>query len=196
MADSKKTKDPKDDGKKKKSLGKKLLVLFLILAVLAAIAIPAYLLFMSKKPAKIQTSTLPVEIIAFCFEKLPDLYATFLSLDEEIRLTQKEIKRIQMVGETYPEQKKIADAELKGWTSNLNTLTKIMTDFEKELQVFYVSYRVNTETGQTLMDEKKEALKQNVEAVIAQSKTLTDKLRAINEAKSFFEKTRDRLFNK
>lgn len=180
---------------KKRSPAKKLLILFIVLIVVSSVSIPAYLFFVSKKPASIRTSTLPAEIISFCFNKLPDLYTSLLALDEEIRLTQREIDRINAVGDTYPDQKKIAENELKGWTGNLKALTKCMTDYEKELQVLYVSFRVNTESGKALMDKSKEPLNQKVETVITQSKTLTDKLRAIDEARSFFEKTRDRLFN-
>lgn len=183
-----------DSGKKKKTSRKKIVIIVLILMILAAGGSAAYLFILSKNPVKISTSDLPVEMVAFCFEKLPSLYETLLALNEEITLTQNEITRIGNVGSTYPDQKKIADSETKSWAANLTALKKSQAEFEKQIEILYVSYRVNPETGQVLMDEKKDALKEKVDVVVTQSKTMTDKLRAIAEARSFFEKTRDRIF--
>ncbi|MBU1169576.1 MAG: hypothetical protein KKD44_08435 [Proteobacteria bacterium] len=182
--------EPKE---KKKGSRKKVLLLVLLLLVLVCGVVVVYILFFSKKPAVITTSHLPKEIIVFSFDELPGLYEKLLSLNEEIILTQKEIDRIETVATTYPDQRKIADTEKKSWTVNLAALNKCLTDFEKQMEMLYVSYQVNPETGKTLMDEKKDDLEKTVETVVNQSKTMTDKLRAIENAKSFIEKTKDKF---
>lgn len=186
--------DDKDTKKKAKKSSRKKMILALVLTVALALSGAAvYLFLMGNKPAVMETIDLPPEIVAFSFERLPDAYAMLVSLDEEIRRTEGEIARISAVGETYPDQKKIAEAEAKAWTANLSALTKIRSEFEKQIEMLYVSVTVNPETGQALIDEKKDEFLKKTEAVIVQSKTLTDKLRAIDEARSFFEKTRDRF---
>jgi flagellar basal body-associated protein FliL len=186
--------DDKDTKKKAKKASRNKLIMALVIGMVIVLSGAAvYLFLMSKKPATLDAIALPPEIVLFSFERLPDAYGMLVTLDEEIRRTEAEIARISAVGETYPDQKKIADAESKAWTANLSALSKIRTEFEKQIEMMYVSVQVNPETGQALIDEKKDEILKKTEAVIVQSKTMTDKLRAIDEARSFFEKTRDRF---
>lgn len=178
----------KSDSPKKKSSKKKTILILFGLLFLVSAGGAGYVFYLKNTPAKVPSSELPVEIIAFSYKQLPDLYQAILSLDEEISYTEKEMERIRKVGQTYPDQKKITDGELKAWTANLSALNKSRIAFEKELKALYVSYRVNAETGQALIDEKKDGLKTMAEQVVSQSKTLTDKLRAIEEARGFIEK--------
>lgn len=177
---------------KKTSKKKTILILFAVLFLVSA-AGGGYVVYLKNTPEQIPSSELPVEIISFAFKNHPDLYQAILDLDEEITYTQNEIDRIGNVGKTYPDQQKIAETEKKAWTANLSSLTKCRIDFEKQLKALYVTYRVNPETGQAMIDEKKEALTTMVEQVVTQSKTLTDKLRAIEDAKGFIEKFTDKL---
>lgn len=186
----------KGSSDKKGSPKKKILIIVLILILLVSGITVAYFLWFTDKPQHFANSELPQEIIAFSFVHLPELYGEISALDEEITYNKNEMDRIETVGNTYPDQKKIADTELKTWSANLAALTKCRLEFEKELKMIYVSYQVNPESGQALMDEKKEPLKSLVDPVVTQSKTLTDKLRAIEEAKGFLEKTTDKLFKK
>jgi flagellar basal body-associated protein FliL len=178
---------------KKKSSLKIILVVILILLLLAAAGAGGVFFLLTQK-AGIVKSTLPPEILSFLQKQLPELYSSFAILDEEIVLTDNEMIRIAKIGDTFPEQKKIADTEYKIWESNMKALQKGQADFEKEIQVFYVSYQVNPETGKTLMDEKRDALKQNLESLVTSSKPLTDKLRELEAKKPFLQRTIDKLF--
>jgi len=178
---------------KKKSSLKIILVVILILLLLAAAGTGGVFFLLTQK-AGIVKSALPPEILSFLQTQLPELNSSFAILDEEIVLTDNEMIRIAKIGDTFPEQKKIADTEYKIWESNMKALQKGQADFEKEIQVFYVSYQVNPETGKTLMDEKRDALKQNLESLVTSSKPLTDKLRELEAKKPFLQRTIDKLF--
>ncbi|MFA6012147.1 MAG: hypothetical protein WC799_19305 [Desulfobacteraceae bacterium] len=179
--------------KNKKSSFKIILIVFLILLLLTAAGAGGVFFLLNKK-AGIVKSALPPEILSFLEKQLPELYSSFAILDEEIVLTDNEMIRIAKIGDTFPEQKKIADTEYKIWESNMKALQKGQADFEKEIQVFYVSYQVNPETGKSLMDEKRDSLKQNLESLVTSSKPLTDKLRELEAKKPFLQRTLDKLF--
>ena len=184
-------KGTKDSGSKKSPAKKTLLVitvLFLITAGGGAI----WFFLSSKTPEIIENSTLPPEILYFTYQRLPDAYLVLAKLSQEITLTENEMARITLIGDNYPDQKKIADIENRAWAGNLSTLKKGLDDVEKEIRVFYVTYQVNSATGKTLIDEKKDALKQTMESLVTGSKTMTDKLREREAGKSFFQRTRER----
>jgi len=198
MFKKKKDKEPENQTEgsgapKKKSSFKIILIVFMVFLLLAA-AGSGGVFFLLNKKAGIVKSALPPEIMSFLEKQLPELYSSFAILDEEIVLTDNEMIRIAKIGDTFPEQKKIADTEYKIWESNMKTLQKGQADFEKEIQIFYVSYQVNPETGKTLMDEKRDSLKQNLESLVTGSKPLTDKLRELEAKKPFFQRTLDKLF--
>lgn len=186
----------KDSSGNKKKSKNKLIIILLVITLLVSGLAAGYFLFLKDQPASFENSELPNEIVAFAYARLPDLYSEIAAIDDEISYTKREINRIETVGKTYPDQVKIADTELKTWNANLASLDKCRIEFEKQLKMLYVSYQVNPETGQALMDEKTEPLKSLVDPVVTASKVLTDKLRVIDAAKGFIEKITDKFLKK
>ena len=185
----------KTGGKSKlKTILKRLLILFFILVLVGVGGFFGYLHLFAPKPGVVAKSELPEEILIFAFEIIPEIHADVVAISEEIQFTEIEIKRIETIEKKFPEQKKITDTEKKLWEKNLSELNKFRLKHEKEVRDIYVSYRVNIETGLKLIEEKKEEMKKTAGELITPSKTLTDKLRAIEEAKSFWDKLKEKVF--
>ncbi len=178
--------------KKKKKVFKILLIVVLISLTLSGLGAGGVYYLMTRTPP-IAKSTLTPEALSFLEKQLPELYSGYALLDQEMVMTDNEMIRIAKIGETFPEQQKIADTEYKIWETSMKALQKGQADFEKEIQVFFVSYQVNPETGKTLMDEKKDTLKQNLDGLLAASKPLTDKLREIEAKKPMPQRILDQL---
>ncbi len=183
-------------GKKKKGkpILKKLLIILLILGLLSGGGFFGYLYLHTKQQEVIPKSDLPEEILRLTYKIMPEIHADVVTISEEIIFTENEIKRIENIEKKNPDQKKITDTEKKLWDKNLKELNKFRLKHEKEIRDIYVSYRVNTETGLKLIDEKKEELKKSSNEVLKPSKKLTDKIRAIEEAKSFMDKLKEKVF--
>lgn len=198
MAKKKKT-DVEDIGadesepRKKRSMLKPIL-LGVCLLLLATAAATGWVFYMMTREAPILKSALTPESLYFLRQHLPELYADFARLDEEILLTYNEMTRIEKIAEAFPEQKKIPDTEYRIWESSMKTLQKGQSDFEKNIQILFVSYQVNPETGQVLMEEKRDALKQNLESLVSASRPLTDKLRELESKKPFVHRMKARIF--
>lgn len=187
------TKDKTTTSKRKLPL-KKIIVTLLALGGLFGIGFTVYVFLFAKSPGKIKKATLPKEILVFTYKQMPEVHAGLVTINDEIVITEKEIERINAIEKQFPDQNTITGSEKKIWEGNLASLSKFMAQLEKEIQIVYVSFRVNQETGATLIESRKEELKQSVESVSVPSKELTDKLRAREEAKGFLEKTKDKLF--
>lgn len=124
---------------------------------------------------------------------MPQVHAGVRAISDEIVLTENEIIRLEEIEKNFPDQGKITKAEKKVWDKNFSSLTKFLEKHEKEIQTLYVSYRVNQETGQILIDEKKEALSTASGNIVESSKILTDKIRALEEAKSLLDKAKESI---
>jgi len=177
-----------------KSIIKKMLILFFLISLFAAGGFFGYLYLLADKPGVVVKSELPKEILLFSFNVMPLIHADIVSICEEIEFTEGEIKRIDDIAKEFPAQKRITDTERKLWGKNLLNLNKFRIKQEKEIRDIYVSYRVNIETGLKLIEEKKEELNKSAGEIITPSKELTDKLRAVDEAKSFLDKLKEKVF--
>ena len=139
--DQRKKKNPGESNtggpqKKRTWLPKKLIrLLLIVLVVLFVVGLSAYFVFnLYVNPAKTGTGktkytqiklthvNLPEEMLEFSFYQLPDLYIALVAYDNEMRLFDEEIARIDAIGQAYPDQKKIADKEKKTWERAQNTL--------------------------------------------------------------------------
>ena len=198
MAKKKKT-DAEDTGTeesarpKKRSLFKPILLVVCLL-LLSAAAATGWVYYMLNRETPILKSNLAPETLSFLKRQMPELYAGFALLDEEIVLTYNEMTRIEKIAEAFPEQKKIPDTEYKIWESSMKSLQKGQADFEKNIQIIFVSYQVNPETGQALMEEKRDALKENLDNLVSASKPLTDKLRELEAKKPYIQRMKARIF--
>lgn len=172
---------------------KLILIIVAVLLVLSA-AVAGWVFYMINREAPVQNSNLPPETMQFMRKMIPELYTGYSKLDEEMVLTAQEMTRIEKISEIYPEQKKIPDTEYRLWESNLKALVKTQSDFEKNIQIIYVSFQVNQTSGTTLIEEKKDLLKQNLEEQVVSSKQLTDRLRELELKKPFITRMKAKIF--
>lgn len=187
------TTDDSEPKKKRKIPFKKILFFFMIVLLLTGGGAAIYYLYFTDKPGEIEKSGLSKEILVFTFNFMPEVHTGIKSINDEVIITEKEIERIKEIEKTYPDQEKITTSEKKIWDKNLLTLTTFLVKQEKEIKDIYVSYQVNKETGQKLIDEKKEALATASIEVITPSTVLTEKIKAIEAAKGFLDKIKDFL---
>lgn len=179
--------------KKRKIPFKKIFIFFLIITLLVGGGAAVFYIYFTDKPGEIKKSGLSKEILVFTFNFMPGVHTGIKSLNDEIIITEKEIERIKEIEKEYPDQEKITTSEKKIWDKNLLILTSFLVKQEKEIKDIYVSYQVNKETGQKLVDEKKEALATASTEVITPSTVLTEKIKAIEAAKGFLDKIKDFL---
>ena len=100
---------------KKKFITKKRI--FILLRVLSAVGASSFLVyflyFTEKAPEKVIYEKrelihvkLPQEMLKFSFDHFPDLYIFLVTFNTEVSLFDREIERIERLGQKYPEQKK------------------------------------------------------------------------------------------
>ena len=185
----KKNKEPKEapekkeEGKpRKRRFSPKLL--FAVL-VLLTVGVLAGLYFTGIFPAKAVNGALPslekVEIdeplLKFTNARLPEIYERLAAINGEILLIEKEIARIQEIEKAFPGQKKITSSEIKAWDRTRKNLQKSLSNLEKNIEQFYVAYRVNREKGEKLMESKKASLTGSVDGVLGPARKQTERLK-------------------
>ena len=168
---------PRKKTKKKfPKLSPKQLMVFLVLPALAAAAawvghawfftgtgekLPEY------KNIPMPHVSLPEEMRRFCFEQMPDLYKAFVAYNDTVTLFDHEIARIAEIGENYPEQKKIADAEKKVWKRSKDRLLNAFSKIEDTVKQMYVLFQVNEEQGLAMIQEKNDDLVSTAQDALA-----------------------------
>ncbi len=176
--------EKKPEKKKRKKLSKKLFfIVFLVLLALGASVFVVYkFYFAPKDPESLKTVyqkielkhiNLPEEMIRFCFDHFPDLYAAILDCNSEIGLIDKEIARIDEIAKKYPEQGKIAEKEKAVWEKTKINLQKSFLKIEKAVKEIYVLFRVNKEQAMVQINEKNKELTELAEAALAPARELT-----------------------
>ncbi len=157
-------------------LSPKRLMVFLVLpAIVAAAAWVGYAWFFSdpgEKPPEYKNIpmphvSLPEEMRRFCFNQMPDLYKAFAAYNDTVTLFDHEIARITEIGENYPEQKKIADAEKKVWERSKDRLLNAFSKIEDTVKQMYVLFQVNEEQGLAMIQEKKDDLVNTAQDALA-----------------------------
>ena len=146
----------------KKGLFKKLIILLLILGLLGGGGFFAYTKFFLSsdnqndqgyQPVTLAHVSLPEEMLAFCFARMPDLYDALVAFNGEMDLFEAEIARIDAVSAKYPDQKKIADGQKKLWEKGKDSLRKTFEKLEKPIKETFVLFQVNQVAGQEKIDE-------------------------------------------
>jgi len=165
---------------------KRILILVLILFVFGAAAGVVYKLhFTPKDPETLKVSyhklelkhiSLPEEMVKFCFDQFPELYAAILICNNEIILMDKEIARIDEIAKKYPEQGKIAEKEKAVWEKTKINLQKGFLKIEKPVKEIYVLFNVNKEQAMIQINEKNKELTELAGAALAPAQELTKKL--------------------
>lgn len=167
---------------------KKRIFLFFIILLLGGGGYAGYSFFFAQKEnkpvyakKKLEHITLPDEMLRFTFDHFLPLYQAFLAFNSEVILLDKEIQRIDDVGQKYPEQMKIADREKKVWEKSKDALLKAFSKIEKPIREIYVLYQVNPDQGKDMASEKSPELIQSAEEALAAAREQTDKLRQSQE---------------
>ena len=109
----------------------------------------------------------------------------------------KEINRINKVGETYPDQNKIAEKEKKDWIKAKEKVEKAFIKIEKGIKELYVLYNVNKEEGLKKIEEKNTELISQANEVLKTLDPYIEKIGANKEKEpqGFINKTMYKIKN-
>jgi len=171
---------------KKKSLLKKLIIFLIILSILGGGGFFAYTKFFSNfgtedgqvyQPVPLAHVTLPDEMLAFCFDRMPELYDALVAFNGEMDLFKAEIARIDAVATKYPDQKKIVDGQKKVWNKGMQSLKKAFEKLEKPIRETFVLFQVNQAQGQEKIDQTAEQMIQAANEALEKSQELTAPLK-------------------
>lgn len=175
--------------KKKDRLGliKKLVFIVLILGAVGGAGFFVYTTYFTEpdpnirvyKPLELAHVNLPPEMVEFSFDKFPLFYEALVAYNGEINLFDREIARIEAIGEQYPDQKKIADSQKKIWEKGKNTLIKGFAKLEKPVKETYVLYQVNQTQGEARIAEKTDDLTSTAQEAVKVSREQTAVLKAM-----------------
>lgn len=175
---------PEKPKKKRRFPLKKAFLLMTLLAVMASAGFAGYTFFFKKKETgrtytapNLPHITLPQEIIKFSFENLPDLYDAFVRFNREITLLDGEIKRIETIGATYPDQSGIANREKKIWENARKKSAQSFGKIEKSVKALYVTFQVNPASGRARMEEEKAELATDANKALEPVTALTDRIK-------------------
>ena len=174
--DPKEKSEVKSDTPKKKSFFtiKKLIIIPVVIILIAGLSFFVYKMFFSSsddelivyKSITLKKIDLPEEMLKFSFDHINDLYFSFVTYDLRIHLLNIEINRINKIGESYPEQNKIAEKEKKDWIKAKEKVEKKFIKIQKEIRELYVLYKVNKKEGiQKIKEKNKDLLLQANEAL-------------------------------
>lgn len=177
--------DTSEKSGKKGGRLKKIIFIVLILAALGGAGFFVYTMYFAGpapgtreyKPAALEHVNLPPEMLKFSFDMFPDLYDALVVYNAEVILFDNEIARINAIATQYPEQKKIADSQIKIWDKGKSTLLKEFKKFEKPIKETYVLYRVNQAQGQAQVDAKSAELSDAAQAALKTAQEMTQELK-------------------
>jgi hypothetical protein len=179
--------------KKYNNSGKLLIILLLIITIaVAASGFFAYKFLYAKKASDNEMTNIHLrgETIAFVHESMPDIYNSLFELNHEIFVIEKELKRLEIIENEYPKQKKIVQDEIKMWSKTRKDLQTMIENLEKNIEPLFVAYSVNPEKGTELLASKKEELLASSTEALETSKKETVRLKD-NEEKSFIQKIKE-----
>ncbi len=179
-----------------KTTGASAIVLILILVLLLCSAGGGFIAWkrIQKKNlppiATFEHIALKEDVVTFTFKIIPPLYHRLVWLNMELTLIDQELTRLDNLESDFPDQNKVVKAERTLW-KRLNKDILATTELvEKQTDSFYVSYMVNHQKGKALIEDKLEALTQQVDNTLEVVRSETGRLK-INRKKSFKDKIRD-----
>jgi hypothetical protein len=191
---------------KKKLTKKRIFILFLVLAAIGASSFLVYTLYFTEKgpenksyeKIELPHVKLPEEMLKFSFYHFPDLYLSLVDFNTEVTLFDREIARIKVIAQRYPEQLKITDTEKKVLEKGKATLIKAFRKLEKPIKETYVLFQVNETQGLAKVKEKEKELTDMAKTAlkIAQAQTKNIKARAPRVPEGAFQGTLYKLKKK
>ncbi len=166
---------------------KKLVFIVLILGAVGGAGFFVYTTYFTEpdpivrvyQPVALAHVNLPPEMMEFSFNQFPLFYEALVAFNREVNLFDREIARIDAIAERYPDQKKIADSQKKGWEKGKNTLIKEFAKLEKPVKETYVLYQVNQAQGQTRIAESTGDLTSAAQAAVKAAEEQTAELAAM-----------------
>ncbi|MBA4366085.1 MAG: hypothetical protein C0403_00400 [Desulfobacterium sp.] len=175
--------------------GKLLFILLLMITIaVAAGGFFAYKFLNAEKTSDNEMANIHLqeETIAFVHQSMPDVYNSLFELNHEIVMIEKELKRLEIIENEYPKQKKIVQDEKKMWSKTQKDLQTLIENLEKNIEPLFVAYTVNTEKGTELLASKKEELLASATEALETSKKQTVRLKNTEE-KSFIQKIKEKI---
>ncbi len=181
--------DAKSTPRKRKWLNLKkisiVLILLLTIGLLSYAAYKFYINFSKNKSNEVVYKqivlnhvNLPEEMLQFSFYHLPDLYIALVAYNHEIDLFDREIARIEAIGKTYPDQKKITVKEKKIWIKARSSLEKTFLKIEKPIRQTYVLFQVNKEQGMDMVKTRHKELTDLALSALIPAGEMTSKIQS------------------
>jgi hypothetical protein len=165
-------------GKKTIPFKKIIVTLMLILVLCGAVWVGIH--FLEKKEIlsvkSFEYIRMKPEVIAFTFEKLPDLYDDLLSMNHEIFLIDREIQRMNEIEKDFPAQKKIVTSEKKIWQQTRQNLLEALNQSDKKTEALYVAWQVNPQKGLQMIEDRRNELVSSMDDSLKTAKSLTRRL--------------------
>jgi len=187
-----------EGGPKKKFFTLKKLLLFVALAAaLAASGAVVYNVYFAgqndnDKPVYVEKEldhvALPQEVLKFTFTQFPGLYTSLVRFNSEILRIDREIGRIDRLGEKYPDQERIVAKEKRRWTRARQGAFKEFTKIQDAVKDLYVLFQVNRSEGRAKIDEEIEELEADASEALEPLADLTQRLKRQEPAPSGFFK--------
>ncbi|MBU0992859.1 MAG: hypothetical protein KJ737_10240 [Proteobacteria bacterium] len=151
----------KKNKSKKKISVTKIIFILIVISGLGTCGFGVYYFFFN--PAVYHKKTLEAvkineELIEFSFHHMPDVYRAFVETNDKQVLLEKEIERLKGIADEYPLQKQIALSEIAVFENALQNIKMLREELEKNIEMIYVSYRVNQEKGLSLIESNKDVL--------------------------------------
>lgn len=173
--------------KKKFFTFKKILFILLFFLAVGTAGAVVYVIYFHKSASdqgyvtrELANITLPEEILHFSYDFMPEFYTSLITFNSEVILLEQEIERIAALAEQYPDQKKIAEKEIKIWEKEKAKLKKAYEKLEKKQEALYVLYRVNKDSGLQRIDEQKSELSKSAQDALTGSMALTARLKLMS----------------
>jgi len=173
--------------KKKKFITKKrIFILLMVLGAIGASSFLVYTLYFTQKgpdnrvyqEIALPHVKLPQEMLTFSFNHFPDLYDSLVNFNTQITVFNREIQRIDAIGQRYPEQKKITDTEKKILKKGRDTLLKAFSKLEKPIKEIYVLFQVDEAQGLARIKEKEQELTDMAQAALKTAQEQTERIKA------------------
>ena len=132
------------------------------------------------------------DIIQFTFENIPRIYSGLVSIDNEIMLIENEFERLKEIENQYPRQLKIVAIEEANWINIKRSLLDDLETLEKNIERLYVTYMVNKDKGNALIEEKSETIITAIDTALNISTPDTTRLKPVPK-KSFVARIKDKI---
>jgi len=167
-------------GTEKSSKAKWIVISLFLVGLIAAGMVAAAALSGSNRsgPQVLPKVNLPEAILAFAFQRLPEVYAGLARLNREILVIEVEMKRIGKIESEFPRQKNIVSAQQMTWKRVQNGLSTALARIEKDIETIYVSFLVNPEKGKVLIVKEGPPLAAAIQKALEASAPETQRLKS------------------